>query len=64
MACSSFFAGVVSLIRLSLAFVNSLSRESGVRGVVSLLHTVATPFCVDVPVKRQQPISVIIEIIH
>ena len=29
--------------------------------MVSLLPTVTTPFCVRVPVKRQQPIGVIIE---
>ena len=26
--------------------------------------TVTTPYCVGVPVKRQQPINVIIEILH
>ena len=49
---------VVSLILLSLDFVNSPRRESRCRGVVSLLLTVITPFCVVVPVKRQQPIGV------
>ncbi|KAI0230756.1 hypothetical protein LSAT2_018905 [Lamellibrachia satsuma] len=47
----------VSLIRLSLPFVNSPRRESGRRGVVSLLPTVNTQFCVGVPVKHQPPIS-------
>ena len=52
---------IFSLIRLSLGFVNPPRRESGSRGVVSLLPTVTTPSCVGVSVKRQQQISVIIE---
>ena len=52
------------LIRLTFVFVNSPKRESGLRGVVSLLPTVTTPFCVGVPVKRQRPISISIEMLH
>ena len=37
---------IVSLIRHSLGFVNPPRRESGSRGVVSLLPTVTTPFSV------------------
>ena len=43
--------------------MNPLRKESGLRGVVSL-SSVTTPFFVGVPVKRQQPISVIIKILH
>ena len=55
---------LVSFIRLSLVFVNSPRRESGRRGVVSLLFAFTTPSYVGVPVKRQQPISVIFEKLH
>ena len=55
---------LASPIRLSFAFVNSPIRESGRRGVVPLLPTVTTQCCVGVPVKRQQPIRVIIDMLH
>ena len=55
---------IVSLIRLSFGFLNLPRRESGCRGVVSLLPTVPTPFYVGVPVKRQQPIDFSIEMLH
>ena len=42
--------------------LNSLRTESGRRDMVSLLPNVTTPFCIGIPVKRQQPISVIMEI--
>ena len=47
----------------SLFFLNLPRSESGLRDVVSLLPTVIFTFCVGVPVKCQQPISVIIEIL-
>ena len=58
-----FILHIVSPIRLSLAFVNSPGRESVPESVVSLLPTVTTPFSVGVPVKHQQPSSVIIKIL-
>ena len=54
----------VSLIRLSLAFVISPGRKSCLRGVASMLPSATIPFCVGVPVKRQQPTSVIIEMLQ
>ena len=43
---------LVSLIRLSLVFVNSPRRKSGVEDGVRLLPT---PFCVGVTMKGQEP---------
>ena len=40
---------LVSLIQLSLGFENPPRREFSSRGVVLLLSTVTTPFCVGVP---------------
>ena len=56
----SYCMNVASLIRLSLAFVNSLRR------VWIWTHglTVTRSICVGVTMNRQQPISVIIKMVH
>ena len=44
-------SGLVLAYQLSLGFVNPPRRESDSRGVVSLLPTVTTPFCLCIPVN-------------
>ena len=63
-SCDQLFREYLINHQVSLAFVNSPRRESGYRGVLSLLPTVTTTFFVGVPVKRQQPTNVIIEMLH
>ena len=60
--CLTEIRNIARLAYLPLARLREFAEK---RGVVSLLptDTVTTPFCVGVPVKRQQPIGVIIEML-